>query len=389
MKAVHFGAGNIGRGFIGMLLSQAGYEVRFIVRNSEKISLLQQRRHYTVTLANDAADSITVRNVTGINVKNREAVIRAVAEADLVTTAVGVNALKSIAEVIAKGIERRMIQNPESLNVIACENAIRASSRLKTFVYPYIASELRAEVNQYIGFPNSVVDRIVPVQQYKDPLMVKVEPFYEWIIDRSDLRDTIPEIDGVRYVDSLDPYIERKIFTVNTGHCSAAYLGYIEGYQTIQEVMKNPRMREKIRLILEETGELLIKKYHFDIDQHRGYIRRTLQRFSNPHLIDKIVRVGRSPIRKLSADERLVGPAMQAYENGLDTPNLTSALAAAFMFDYDKDDQAMTLQKIIEQNGVQPTITKYTGIPKEHPIYQSVLSKYQHFTKTQTYSKQS
>ena len=377
MKAVHFGAGNIGRGFVGLLLSQSGYDVCFVVRNPEKTALLQQRHRYTVTFANEAEDSVAVTNVTAISVNDREAVIRAVAEADIVTTAVGANVLKSIAEVIGKGIEYRLLHHPRPLNVIACENAIRASSRLKWHVYPHICAEMQNDANQYIGFPNAVVDRIVPAQHDKDPLKIKVEPFFEWIVERSDFRGAPPQIRGMQYVDSLNPYVERKIFTVNTGHCSAAYLGYVEGLQTIQEVMRDARLREKTQLILQETGELLIHKYHFDREQHLKYIRTILQRFSNRHLMDRVVRVGRSPIRKLSPDERLVRPAMQAYEHGLETPNLMSAMAAALMFDYEKDAEAAALQAAIEQNGVQATIAKFTGIPRKHPVYLKVVEKYQ------------
>jgi mannitol-1-phosphate 5-dehydrogenase len=203
-----------------------------------------------------------------------------------------------------------------------------------------------------------------------------VEPFYEWILERPEMKGNLPEIAAIHYVDSLDPYIERKLFTVNTGHCSAAYLGYIEGYQTIQEVMRNPKIREKVCRVLQETGELLIKKYHFDKDQHSRYIQKVLHRFSNQSLTDKIVRVGRNPIQKLSPNERLVRPSMQAYENGLDTPNLNSVMAAALLFDYNQDDQATELQTTIEHDGVQSAITTFTGIPNRHPLHKKVLSKY-------------
>ena len=42
-KAVHFGAGNIGRGFIGLMLVKSGYDVTFVTRNKRKISELQLR----------------------------------------------------------------------------------------------------------------------------------------------------------------------------------------------------------------------------------------------------------------------------------------------------------------------------------------------------------
>ncbi len=376
MKAVHFGAGNIGRGFIGLLLSQSGYEVCFVTRSKKKISLLQQRHHYQVTLANEHADSVTVNNVTATNVENTKAVEDAVAHADFVTTAVGVSALRHIAESIARGIEQRIRNNPRPLHVIACENAIGGSTQLKKWVYSYLDPTLHTQANRYISFPNAVVDRIVPIQHHTDPLEVTVEPYYEWIVDRSAMFDTFPEIQGIQYVDSLTPYIERKLFTVNTGHCSAAYYGYLEGYTTIQEVMQNHRLKEKIQAVLQETGELLIQKYHFSEKQHQNYIHKILRRFSNPNLTDDVVRVGRCPIRKLSMNERLVRPTLQAYERGLEVSHLTSVIAAALLFNYEKDSQVAKLQSAIQQHGIHKVIANLMGIPREHPVHDAITSKH-------------
>ena len=377
MKAVHFGAGNIGRGFIGLLLFQSGYEVCFVTRSKKKTSLLQQRNHYQVTLANEAADSVTVDNVTATNIENTGGVAEAVANADLVTTAVGVSALEQIAEAIAKGIEQRIKRGPRFLHVIACENAIGGSTQLKQWVYSYLHPDLRMLADRYIAFPDAAVDRIVPIQHHADLLEVTVEPFYEWVVDRSAVIGAAPEIQGIQYVDSLDPYIERKLFTVNTGHCSAAYYGYLEGYTTIQEVMQNDRLREKIQAVLQETGELLIQKHNFNERQHQNYIRKILRRFSNRNLLDEVVRVARCPIRKLSPNERLVRPTLQAYERGLGISHLISVIAAALLFNHEKDAQVARLQTAIQHQGIHEVITKFLGIPREHPVHEEIAEKYE------------
>lgn len=377
MNAVHFGAGNIGRGFIGLLLSQSGYDVFFVTRNPHKIAQLRHHRHYRVNLAKEGAQPITVRNVNAASIEDFDEVARVLTMADLVTTAVGVPALKSIAKSIARGIIRRLRLNPQPLNIIACENAIGASSQLKKWVYSHLPEETQALADRYIAFPNTVVDRIVPLQTHQDILAVTVEPFAEWIIDGSAVIGDKPKIQGVTYVDRLTPYVERKLYTLNTGHCAAAYYGYLEGYQTIHEVLQDASLRNQIEAVLTETGDLLIQKHHLDKELHRIYIQKTLDRFANVRLNDAVVRVGRSPLRKLSPKDRLVNPTLQAYAMGLEVSHLVSVIAAALMFDVSTDKEAVRLQSRIRDQGLEQVVVEVTGIDASHPLYAKVVEAYQ------------
>ncbi|OKP89242.1 mannitol-1-phosphate 5-dehydrogenase [Paenibacillus sp. P32E] len=377
MKAVHFGAGNIGRGFIGLLLSQAGYEVCFVDVNEAFVSQLQERKEYPVTLASEGQETVIVKNVTALSsVTHAEEVAAAVAEADLVTTAVGVTILKHIAGAVAEGIRRRVAVSAAPLHVIACENAIGGSAQLKELVYAKLDEESRAKADASVAFPNAAVDRIVPLQQHEDILKVVVEPFYEWVIDSSQMIPGYVPVEGVHYVDNLEPYIERKLFTVNTGHCSAAYLGYLRGYETIQQAMADEALTAQVREVLEETGAVLIQKHGFDQAQHSKYIDKILERFRNPALTDEVSRVGRSPLRKLSPNDRLVSPALQAYDRGLGYTALTRSMAGALLFDVKDDPEAVELQAAIAELGTEAAVTKYTGIAADHAVHQSVMAEY-------------
>ncbi|REK74356.1 mannitol-1-phosphate 5-dehydrogenase [Paenibacillus paeoniae] len=377
MKAVHFGPGNIGRGFIGLLLSQSGFEVTFVVRNERQLNMLQQKKKYIVTLANEDKDKKVVSNVSAISSQHRAEVARAIAETDLVTTAVGLGALKHLAESIAEGIELRLrfgVRKP--LHIIACENAMDGSSQLRSRVMKHLSPGSKALAEKYVAFPNTAVDRIVPIQDGSDSLQVTVEAYYEWVIDKSAMLEGFPEIKGVKYVDQLAPYIERKLFTVNTGHCVAAYHGYLEGYETIQEAMEDEGLKRRVVSAMQETGRLLTSKYHWEKENHSTYINRMLDRFTNPLLSDDIVRVGRSPLRKLSLNDRLVRPALQAHGLGFDIPHLTSAIAAALLFDHKEDPEAVSLQSELKLRGVDEVITQVMGIPQKHAIHPSIVSRY-------------
>jgi mannitol-1-phosphate 5-dehydrogenase len=86
-----------------------------------------------------------------------------------------------------------------------------------------------------------------------------VETFYEWVIDRTPFGGSAPVIPGATFVDELSPYIERKLFTVNTGHASAAYFGFEAGLEKISDAMADQDVAADVRAVLEETKQLLVQ----------------------------------------------------------------------------------------------------------------------------------
>ena len=228
MKAVHFGAGNIGRGFIGEILNHNGYAITFVDVNDTIIEALKTRGGYTIELADESRKQIQIENVTGLNnAKEAEKVVEAIVEADLLTTAIGPNILPRIAQLIAEGIKARAVRNiQQPIDIIACENMIGGSTFLAGEVKKYFTDT--AYLDAYVGFPDAAVDRIVPMQQHADPLFVQVEPFSEWVVQGTACKSPI-RLEGVAYVNDLEPYIERKLFSVNTGHATVAYTGALQG----------------------------------------------------------------------------------------------------------------------------------------------------------------
>ena len=270
MKNVHFGAGNIGRGFIGEILFKNGFDITFVDINAEIIDALKERGNYEIEIADEAKDRIAVTNVTGLNNQQEpEAVVAAIAEADLVTTAIGPNVLPFIAELIAKGIQaRRAADIQQPIDVIACENMIGGSDFLKEKVMTHLSEEDLTYVEAYVGFPNAAVDRIVPIQSHEDPLFVSVEPFSEWVIDASMSKAKQLYLEGVTYVEDLEPYIERKLFSVNTGHATVAYNGSYQGYETIDESLKDPEVLAQLSALTSGEIEDIDQREYVEIEYH-------------------------------------------------------------------------------------------------------------------------
>lgn len=380
MLAVHFGAGNIGRGFIGNLLHHSGYETCFIDVNEEIVNLINERNEYRVVLAEPSEQEVVIKNVRAINsMLNPEEVINTIAEADLVTTAIGPNVLPLIAKLIADGLRKRLKESEKPLNIIACENMIGATSFLKEKIYETLSEEEKRQFDQRFGFPDSAVDRIVPNQVNEDKLMVKVELFYEWVVEETKIVGDKPAIEGITYVEDLVPYIERKLFTVNTGHALAAYLGYHFGMKTINQAMESKQVRDFVEGALKESGAFLVRKYGFSQEEHAKYIQKIISRFQNSYIVDEVTRVGRSPIRKLGPNDRLVSPARQYLEVvGVEPAFLLKGIAAALLYDFQGDEEAVQVQSTNQEEGLEAAIEKYTTLDDSSTLFKGIVAEYNH-----------
>lgn len=376
MKAIQFGAGNIGRGFIGAVLAGAGYELVFADVVEELLSQINYRKEYVVHVSDHNSYDVTVKGVRAVNSGSDEAVSEIV-DADIITTAVGLRILKFVAPTVAKGIIARQeagIGKP--LNIIACENGLRATSQLKELVFAQLPPSAQAWAQQHVGFPDAAVDRIVPPVRCEVPLDVAVEEYFEWDVERSGFCGAVPEIKGMTPVDNLLAYVERKLFTLNTGHATAAYLGKLKGISTIGDCVADPAVLEVVKGAMQQSGEALVRKFGFDREAHLAYIDKILRRFSNPYLRDECDRVGREPIRKLAPNDRLILPMMTAKSFGLPYDKLLLAIGAALRFDNPQDPQSVELLQAIKTEGLEATIVKYTGIAASDPLIKEIADAY-------------
>lgn len=375
MRSVHFGAGNIGRGFIGQLLHEAGYDITFVDIQDGVVESLKEQGHYDVIMADERGDHISVDRVTALHsAREADEVTDRLAGADLITTAVGPSVLPILAPAIAQGLVERARRGGSPVNVIACENMVGGSRALRGHVMEHVPEEHAEAVEGISGFPNAAVDRIVP-EQTTAGIDVLVEPFFEWDVDASQLKGPRPEVAGITYVDDLGPYIERKLLTVNTGHSATAYLGYASGKPTIHEALEDERVGEVAARALEETGLLLIHEYGFDPDEHREYRQTALNRFRNPYISDEVTRVARAPIRKLGREERFVSPALRLIEMGHMPVSLATVIGAVLRYDHPGDEEAQELQETIRNEGERSALARYAGVEEDHPLVDLVVER--------------
>jgi mannitol-1-phosphate 5-dehydrogenase len=372
--AVHFGAGNIGRGFVGLILHRAGYEVVFADVVGELIDALNSTPSYQVKEVGLDSREEAVDNYRAINSRNDEpAVIAEIAAADIVTTAVGPTVLKFVAPVIAAALRDRP-DGAAPLTVMACENAINATNVLRDHIRSNVADDEWPAVEAKAVFANTAVDRIVPAQAADAGLDVTVETYFEWAIERPPFGGNEPSIPDATWVDDLAPYIERKLFTVNTGHATTAYHGFARGISKLSDALADDAVRSAVEGVLGETKQLLVAKHDFTDEAQQAYVDKILERFANPHLPDTVDRVGRQPLRKLSRNERLIGPASELAERGIRPEHLLATVEAALSFDVPEDPESVELQELLKSSTAAEATERITGLKPDDPLYPDVLA---------------
>lgn len=368
MKAVHFGAGNIGRGFIGMLLVGSGYEVTFVDVNMGLVTSINDLGSYPVdVISPDGIERKIVRGVKALHTSQSDEIAAALADSDLITTSVGKAALVHVAPLLARGLRLRRKEKVPVM-VVACENVLGNSVLLAKLVCQALP-DLTSEISHIAAFPNCVVDRIVPnaTTESDHPLLVRVEDYAQWVIDSSRLTNR-PRLNGAQYTNGLEVVLAQKLCTLNMAHAIVAYWGHLAGLTYVHQAMEHEAIRELLDGALTESAWAL--KFDFGIDsvQQAEYTRKIIARLENPALQDMITRVARDPQRKLSPDDRLIRPALVAMEAGKMPINLAAGVSAALMYNGPGDREAAALAASLAKNGPRVTLARVSGVAEDHVL---------------------
>lgn len=378
-QAVHFGAGNIGRGFIGQLYWESGFHTTFVDVNDTVVGLLQERNRYPLHLVSEKTVKMEIDRVTAIHGADLDAVADALANATIASTAVGSAILPRIAPAIARGIEKRFA-SPDAtpLNVIICENVLHGDAILREAVRANLAPEWHETLDTKVGFVEASIGRMVPrmteAQMAIDPLLVCVEPYGELPLDAEGFVGAMPAIAHAKAYANFGAYVERKLFVHNMSHSATAYLGYLQGHTYIYEAIQDPKVRPVVEAALKESCQGLSRKHGLDPAALDAFAEDLIYRYHNKALADQVARVGGDPKRKLGPEDRLIAPARMCLEHGIEPDALIQVIAAALQFDEPSDTAARDIQALRAAEGVGGVLAKVCGLTADEPLRSRILA---------------
>ncbi|MBW3623089.1 MAG: mannitol-1-phosphate 5-dehydrogenase [Armatimonadetes bacterium] len=371
--AVHFGAGSIGRGFLGQLLCDAGYEVVFVDVQPDLIAALNERRRYPLRFVSaEEQRTVEVGPVRAVDGRDSEAVAGEVARAGCLSTAVGAGALPHIAGPLADGLARRS----DPVTLLICENLPDPAGTFRDLLSARGGRNLEGAFGKRIGLAPCVVSRMVPVPDptlLRDPLEVIAEPYARLPVDAAGIVGPPPPIPGLEPKENFPAYVRLKLYVHNAGHAAAAYHAFPRGCTYIHEAMEDPYIASEVDGVMREGCAALHCAEGLDEAYLTGYREDLLHRFRNPHLGDTVARVARDPARKLAPEDRLIGAAKTALAHGIPPEHLARALAAALRFHPEGDPSASRIQKLLEEGGPLRVLRETGGLPEDHPLTRMVL----------------
>ena len=322
MNAVMYGAGNIGRGFIGALLSQAGYKVTFVDISQVVVDSLNETNNYPLRIiSSNAYEDVEISGVCAINGNDREAVAEAIAQSDIVATAVGAKILPYISANIAAGLRARWKISEAPLDILICENLMDADKVLKNLIMNELSPSEYDLFDERVGLVETSIGRMVPVQtpelQDGNPMRICVEKYGFLPVDKDAFRGTIPAIKNLVPFSPFAFYLKRKLYLHNMSHAVCAYLGLYTGRRCIFEAIADPHIRLIVKEAMSESMASLSQEYGVPMQEILRHSDDLLIRFTNQALGDTCSRVGGDPARKLHSSDRLIGASLLCEKHGV------------------------------------------------------------------------
>lgn len=366
-KAVQFGAGNIGRGFLGQLLFEGGYQITFVDADAALVTALNARGRYPLRLVGTTGtQEITIENLCVLHTSELDAIIKAVGEADLISTAVGTGALPRVAPVLAAGLTNRAAVGRGPVNVLLCENQWHVGALMRGLVQAYVPPEAQSYLNSQVGLVETVIGRMVPTPtdavRAEDPLLIVAEPYQELPIARTGLRGPAPRLPGLIMAENFEAYEARKLLLHNMSHAALAYFGYQHRYEFIWQCVADTQIAEICVAAMAEMQLTLAAEYSFGPSSLSVFAEDLMKRFANQALGDTVARVASDPLRKLRPEDRLVGAAALCLKHGIQPLAIAQVIQAALCYDNPADHVSVQLQAMRRTQGDGSVLESVCGL---------------------------
>lgn len=219
---------------------------------------------------------------------------------------------KSAPGVVVEALARRKAAGLPAFSVMSCDNMPENGHVMRNVTCAYaraVDAELADWIEANVTFPSTMVDRIVPavtaetldkieqITGVRDPAGVACEPFRQWVVEDNFVAGR-PEWEkaGAELVADVIPFEEMKLRMLNGSHSFLAYLGYLAGYQHINDCMEDENYRRAAHALMLNEQAPTLKVKGVDLGRYADLL---IARYSNPALRHRTWQIAMDGSQKL------------------------------------------------------------------------------------------
>ncbi|HEY0210634.1 hypothetical protein [Acerihabitans sp.] len=387
MKAIIYGAGKISRGFLSQLLYLADYEIVYVDINAALLEQLNTRKQFTVHVMGAEEKNTIITGFRCFSLSDTAAVARELKEADIAFTSVGGKNLQSLGATIAASLTEVFKTGglKGNLNIITCENWKDPASVLAESIRSHLSDGDADLFENTIGVAQAVVMRsaVDPTAEMleRDPLIVPVQDFWQLPVNIDSIKGEPPVIKGIIYQENFAGFLERKIYTYNTGNATIAYLGYLKKCYALADAANDKFIVSVLDQVYHETNKALSLKHKCSLDEQTKFSEQAKRKYQDYAIIDDVRRHANDPIRKLGPDDRLIGAAKLMQQYDLPVDGISISIAAALYYDNPTDALAVSLKSMREQHGVDYVLETVCKISPDGTLAKTIKEKIEYLKK--------
>ncbi len=376
-EVIIFGAGKIGRGFIGQLFHRSGYKLWFADASEELVGLLNQEKKYRVDIAGSDGDDTEYISIEGaFDIHHPETIQEVLNRVEILVTSVGANHISSVAAMMKELLKKRNLN--QNMNWLICENALHPAARIRETLLEGAEEAFRYFVDHRLGLVETQVLRTgmeAPEHiKQKEPLALRMHDWWSLPLDRDAFVGKIPNVTGFLPRSHFSNELIRKLYTFNGTNGPISYVGWVNGFRILHEAALE--FSTFFDMIREESSYGLTREFGIKEEEQKAFMALATKKYTDPALNDPIERNARDLRRKLGRDERLLGPALLCLKHGRKPYAYARAIAAALCYEGSSDPGTLEVIRTIKQEGPEVALGRYCGLNSTDELFRMVMDAY-------------
>ena len=371
MTVVIIGAGKTGRGFLGRLFAAYDWIIYFVDNDAQLVDRLSKAGTYTVRYFGGGKPLEKVSSFSAVPAHSREAV-HMIAEADLVFVCAGFQNIIDVADQLASAMSYRVHNSIGAPQVIfTAENALDPAKKLESMLIEKCGlptlRQVAVSITEAAVFCSTIEDRSSDLDLFS-------EDYHEIPFDISRVRSSVSRIPFLVPDPEFGLLLKRKIFTYNCASAAISYLGDLLGYDLYADAANDPLVITVLKRLYDDINKALCREYILDAEDQAEFAMRSLKKFQNRDIRDSIQRNARDAKRKLTPEERMIGPALIMNKHGICSEALSLVIAAAFRYAVEVEH---SIPEMNDRRSIEVTLSSLCEIHAEHCMFEIIIKNFE------------